>query len=150
MTLIRNMTLDDIEDVSQIERDSFANPVSKESFKKEITENDLARYFVIEDGDIIVGYFAYWLVDGQAHILNIAVARAYRNKGYGNLLIKAMIEEAKKEGSTKLSLEVRKSNLIARHLYDKYGFVQYGIRKDYYRDPREDAYIMWLDIEEEL
>ncbi len=90
----------------------------------------------------IVGLVGIWTAVDQAHIIVIATRPSERGKGVGELLLIATLSEAKKIGATNATLEVRKSNLVARALYRKYGFADVGIRHKYYHDNREDAIIM--------
>lgn len=148
MIRIREMNLDDIERVLEIERVSFARPLSRNSLEKELTNNDIARYYLLEDKEDILGYFGFWIIGSQGHILNIAVDKKYRSKGYGKELVKNLIEKAAKENISQLTLEVRESNEAARNLYRLFNFKELGQRPNYYSDPKEDAIIMWLDMEE--
>ena len=75
-------------------------------------------------------------------MMNIAVHPDYRRRGMGESLVNALVEELKDRGSRCLTLEVRSSNAPARSLYEKMGFVQIGLRKNYYRNPKEDACIL--------
>ncbi|MBI2165871.1 MAG: ribosomal protein S18-alanine N-acetyltransferase [Chloroflexi bacterium] len=100
--------------------------------------------------DHIVGYVGTWFVEKEAHIVAIAVTEAFRGQGIGELLLIAGIEAAALRQATTVTLEVRVSNLLAQNLYYKYGFRQVGLRKRYYLDNNEDAYIMTLaDIDKE-
>ena len=90
----------------------------------------------------IVGLVGIWTAVDQAHIVVIATHPSERGRGVGELLLIATISEALKIGAANATLEVRKSNLVARSLYRKYGFSEVGIRHRYYHDNREDAIIM--------
>ena len=90
----------------------------------------------------IVGLVGIWTAMEQAHIVVIATHPNERRRGVGELLVLATIAEALKSGETNATLEVRKSNTVARSLYHKYGFNEVGIRNRYYHDNREDAIIM--------
>ena len=79
----------------------------------------------------------------KGHITNIAVSSLYRGQGIGNLLIERLIEICEERGINNMTLEVRKSNLVAQSLYKKYDFIDCGIRKGYHTDTKEDAVIMW-------
>lgn len=96
-------------------------------------------------GDYLVGFSGIWTIVDEAHITNIAVRTAYQGRGLGEYLLIATFDLANDLHATFLTLEVRVSNVIAQQLYAKYGFVQQGIRKAYYLDNREDAYIMTTD-----
>lgn len=92
--------------------------------------------------DHIVGYVATWFLADEAHIIAIAVRQPYRGRGIGELLLISALELAMLRGSRYATLEVRVSNHIAQNLYLKYGFQRVGLRKAYYADNREDAYVM--------
>ena len=95
--------------------------------------------------DYPVGYVSTWLVFEEAHITAIAVRKAYRGRGVGELLLAGAIEFAMQQKSRVVTLEVRVSNDSAIALYKKYGFKKVGLRKAYYSDNREDADIMTTD-----
>ncbi len=90
----------------------------------------------------VVGLVGIWTAVDQAHIVVIATRPTERRRGVGELLLIATISEAIKTSATNVTLEVRKSNEVARSLYRKYGFTDVGIRHRYYADNREDAIIM--------
>ena len=144
---IREMTLEDVDGVLEVEKNSFTTPWSKESFIMEVTRNKLARYLVVSLDGSIVGYAGFWLIVGEAHITNIAVHSDYRGRGFGNLLLEGLIRLAKKLNCGSMTLEVRESNIVAQNLYKKYGFVEAGVRSNYYADVGEDAIIMWNTFE---
>ena len=96
-------------------------------------------------GDDIAGYVGIWFQGDQAHITEIAVRESLRGRGIGELLIIGTVRAAYEQGLEEVTLEARVSNFIAQRLYDKYGFNEVGIRKNYYADNREDAVIMTTD-----
>jgi [ribosomal protein S18]-alanine N-acetyltransferase len=96
--------------------------------------------------DYITGFVGLWLMVDEAHIINIAVSESYRGKGIGELLLIAGIEMSTRLKASVVTLEVRASNRVAQNLYNKYGFAQVGVRKGYYTDNKEDAFIMTTDI----
>lgn len=144
----KNMKVDDVQRVHEIEKASFTTPWSKQSIIKEITENKLSRYKILTVDDNIIGYYGLWIVHDEAHVMNIAIDPDYRSQGYGTMLFENLIETAIKEGVKRVTLEVRRSNEHAINLYEKFGFEASAIRKGYYRDVGEDALIMWLVIED--
>lgn len=93
----------------------------------------------------IVGFLGTWYDPDQAHIVSVGVSGSCRRRGVGELLLIAAVEHAIERQSDKITLEVRKSNAAARALYEKYGFVERGIRTAYYSDNREDAVVMTTD-----
>jgi [ribosomal protein S18]-alanine N-acetyltransferase len=94
-------------------------------------------------GPHVAGFAGMWIVFDEAHITTIGVDPPYRGRGFGELLLLALIDEAVRRGATWLTLEVRVSNDIAQDLYRKYGFAVQGTRRRYYSDNGEDAYVMW-------
>lgn len=136
-------TPEHIDDIMLIERLSFKIPWSKESLVEEITNNKLAYYLSAKVGSRILGYAGIWFVCDEGHITNVAVHPEFRNIGVGSHLVSGLIDIAKQKKITSLTLEVRKSNLVAQALYKKYGFQELGFRKAYYEDNGEDAIIMW-------
>lgn len=93
----------------------------------------------------IVGFSGIWLMVDEAHVTNVAVRQEYRRKGIGELLLIATIDLARDLKASRMTLEVRISNIVAQNLYGKYGFAQAGIRRGYYLDNKEDAMIMTTD-----
>lgn len=145
--IIRSMTKDDVDSVYIVEEDCFTDPWSKESIRKEL-KNDLARYLVAELDNKIVGYVGVWFVVDEGHITNVAVHSDYRGKKIGDKLVKEMVKLCKESKLVAMTLEVRLSNTVAQNLYRKYGFKMGGIRKEYYSDNKEDAIIMWNQLNE--
>ena len=115
---------------------------------EEEIKNPLACYLILEEQDEVYAYGGMWMILDEAHITNIAVRPQNRGEGWGNFLLYAMLEQAKKSKMNAITLEVRESNNIARRLYEKYGFKECGRRKAYYEN-REDALIYWNVFREE-
>ncbi|HKM20551.1 MAG TPA: ribosomal protein S18-alanine N-acetyltransferase [Lachnospiraceae bacterium] len=140
--IIREMREEDVDAICQIEQESFSMPWRKQDFLDMITYDHLL-YLVAEFGNIIVGGCGLRMIVGEGEITNVAIREAYRNRGYGAKLLAAMLEKGNELGMTAFTLEVRKSNLSAIHVYEKMGFISEGIRKNFYEKPCEDAVIMW-------
>ncbi len=139
---VTEMTLADIPAVHRIERASFPTPWPLYAFRHELETNRLARYLVVRAGGEIVAYAGVWLMVDEAHVTTFAVAPAWRARGIGGRLLLAVLRLANEMGAGVATLEVRLSNLVARRLYEKYGFRPVGIRPRYYSDNGEDALIM--------
>ena len=92
--------------------------------------------------NLIVGLVGTWFMVDEAHIVSVAVRTMYRRQGVGELLLISAIKQAMNRRARVVTLEVRASNQVAQNLYAKYGFRKRGVRKAYYSDNREDAYIM--------
>jgi len=144
--VVREMNIDDLEKVLEIERECFTTPWSEEAFRMEVEKNMLAKYIVVEDEDEISGYGGIWLIFYEGHITNIAVHSRHRAKGIGNFLVEGLIALCKKREIYRMTLEVRVSNIVAQSLYKKYGFKEEGVRPRYYSDTNEDALIMWKEF----
>ena len=144
---LREMELNDLDDIMAIEKDAFTTPWSRNAFKTEITENLLAKYIVAEVEGRVVGYGGIWLILDEGHITNIAVSKDSRGQGIGNYLVMGLIDFCKTSKIYNMTLEVRESNIVAQNLYKKYGFLDCGIRPNYYSDDHENAMIMWKTIE---
>lgn len=135
------MTLEDVGEIAELEKKCFVIPWSEKSFTDEMN-NKLAVYLVAKDNGKCIGYAGFWNVSGEGGITNVAVLPQYRKQGIGSMLIKTMIKTARELDIYLLTLEVRKSNIAAQGLYNKYGFDIIGERKRYYSDNGEDAWIM--------
>ena len=142
---ISPMTADDVDGVYDIERLCFAIPWSRESFYREATENACARYLVAHADGRPAAYAGMWFVLDEAHVTNIAVHPDHRGKGMGEAIARALVQLAADSGMSYMTLECRRSNLIAQNLYRKLGFAEVGFRKRYYSDNNEDALIMALE-----
>lgn len=95
--------------------------------------------------EFVAGYVGIWFVIDEAHIISIAVRESLRRHGVGELLMMASVELAMARRAQRVTLEARVSNLPAHALYEKYGFEKVGLRRRYYSDNNEDAYIMTVD-----
>lgn len=124
--------------VAELEKQNFSEPWSENSVRGELT-NDLALWLVALDGDCVVGYVGSQTVLGEADMMNIAVADSHRRRGIARSLVEELIARL---DATMLTLEVRASNAPAIRLYESLGFRQVGLRKNYYRKPKEDALIL--------
>ena len=142
---VRPMVMTDVDGVMAVEHDSFLTPWSRSAFEEELAQNRLARYIVAVENDEIVGYAGTWLVINEAHVTNVAVSGQRRREGIGRLLMQKLMDLARENDMESMTLEVRVSNAAARHLYEQLGFVEAGIRKNYYSETKEDALILWCE-----
>lgn len=139
--IIREMVESDIEEVAALEKRVFKSPWKIDDFRYELFDNPFARYYVIVI-DNIIGYIGFWITFETAQITNIAVDLPYQSEGYGSILLDKCIEIAEKEMCENITLEVRVSNYKAISFYKKFGFIEANVRKSYYEDNHEDAYLM--------
>lgn len=146
---LREMEVADLEQVIQIEKTSFPDPWTIQTFYDECICNSAAYYFVlISPRNQILGYGGFWLVLDEAQITKIAVHPKFRRKGYGENLLNHFMHVARKLGAKIMTLEVRASNQKAQLLYHKLGFAWTGIRPRFYQVDPEDAIIMWVNLDE--
>jgi [ribosomal protein S18]-alanine N-acetyltransferase len=99
-----------------------------------------------EPVEFISGFVGLWIMVDEAHVINIAVREGFRGKGIGELLLISSVDLASRLKSSVVTLEVRASNTVAQNLYLKYGFNKVGVRRGYYTDNKEDAFIMTTDL----
>ena len=139
--IITNMRSEHVSQVAELEKLCFSDPWSENSIGSELN-NPLSLWLVAEEDGIVLGHVGSQTVMDETDMMNIAVHPDHRRKGVANRLITELIDGLKKRGSCMLTLEVRASNHGAIALYTAYGFQQIGLRKNYYRNPKEDALIL--------
>ncbi len=142
MITIRQMGLEDVERISQLEEETFSMPWSRTAFIEMIEKED-ASYYVAEVDGTVVGGCGVLLIAGEGNITNVVIDKNYRNQGIGTQMLQYLIEDGMRQGLTAFTLEVRVSNESAIHVYEKLGFFSEGIRPNFYEKPTEDAMIMW-------
>jgi len=138
---VRNMQPADVAQVAELEKLCFSAPWSENSIRSELT-NPLSLWLVAVDGDTIAGYVGSQSVMGEADMMNVAVAPAYRRQGVAERLVALLVDKLTFNNVSSLTLEVRASNEPAIALYRKMSFVQVGRRPNYYTKPKEDALIL--------
>lgn len=143
------MAAKDLDEVLEIEMQSFPKPWTRSMFESEL-KNPVSFAIVLnaESGGkvVLAAYIVYWVVHGEAHILNIAVAPGFRRRGAAELLLGTVLEQMRRNLVFEVFLEVRRSNEAARKLYGNFGFRESFERKNYYGD--EDAIVMTLVFDE--
>ncbi|MCI8983233.1 MAG: ribosomal protein S18-alanine N-acetyltransferase [Hungatella sp.] len=136
------MLKDDLDAVAELEQLSFSIPWSYENLEQGLS-NGLDQYLVWEENGMAAGYINFRILAGEGEIERVAVHPLLRGRGFGRKLMEAMVEYASGQGVRDITLDVRVNNQTAINLYESCGFVKEAIRKDYYREPTEDAIIMW-------
>ena len=140
------MTADHVAQVAELEKMCFGTEAwSERSVASELT-NSLSLWLVAEEEGNVWGYVGSQTVMDETDMMNIAVHPEHRKQGIAATLVNNLVDALKTRGSHSLMLEVRASNDPARKLYDKLGFQQVGLRKNYYRNPKEDACILRKDF----
>ncbi len=135
------MTQAHLDRVLEIENSSFSQPYSREIFEEELAL-DIAHPSILKVGEILVGFLDYWLIPQEIHLISIATHPAWRKKGLATFLMEHLEKEANRQGVGRIFLDVRKSNIAAIHLYEKFGFKKIGVRRHYYSENNEDALVM--------
>ena len=136
------MTVDDISQVAEIERQIFSIPWSEKAFRNSM-ESDNTIYIVAKENNNVEGYAGMYLSFEEGNITNVAVNPLSRRKGIGEKIVRDILNRAYEKGVRDVFLEVRETNSVAIALYEKIGFKEEGIRKNFYDKPRENALIMW-------
>lgn len=138
---IREMQLDDLEQVMKIENENFSRPWTETGFFTFLIRQD-TLFLIAAEGEEILGYCGVVMVQDEGDITNVSVKKDRQNHGTGKLLVQELIRITNEMGVSRLFLEVRESNERAIHVYEKAGFVKNGLRKNYYEDPVEHAVLM--------
>lgn len=139
--ILREMLVDDLDQVMEIEEELFSVPWTKEGFLTFLMKEN-GMFLVVEEKDRILGYCGLLTVLDEGDVTNVAVRRDRQREGIGNFLMESMIRLAEERVITMIHLEVRAGNETAIRLYERQGFVRDGLRKGYYTDPTEDAVLM--------
>jgi len=140
---IITMRLDQLDDIVNIENESFPTPWSRDAFVYDLTKNELAHYWTLTLDGIIIGYAGIWLVGNIAHITTICVSERFRKKGVGKWLLLKVMDIGSNLGAQRFTLEVSETNEVALSLYKSVGFREVGRRVNYYQEIGEDALVMW-------
>ena len=127
--------------IAALEKLCFSDPWSENSIAYELTSRLSYWLVAVENGEV-VGYIGSQSVLGESDMMNVAVHPDHRRKGIAEALVLALAKDLKERDNVCLTLEVRVSNAPAIALYEKLGFAQVGLRKNYYRNPKEDARIL--------
>ena len=138
---IVRMNEKNIHSVKQIEDECFSNPWSFESLNAELSKVG-ACFYVAQNEIDALGYIGFNMVLDEGYIANLAVKEIYRRQGVAEALLSKVIETAKENNLSFVSLEVRESNIPAIKLYEKFQFTKQGVRKDFYRSPKENGLIL--------
>ena len=136
----------DIEAIIAVEQASFTNPWTRDMYLAELENRGVSFFYVARDeARRIVGFCAFWRVLDELHINNLAVLPEARRGGVASALLTRVLAEGAKMGARRATLEVRRSNDIARGLYERFGFSVAGVRRGYYSQPTEDALVLWRE-----
>jgi len=136
----------DLDRLLDLQRAAFTNPWTRDMFLWEIKNSDVSYIYVLRtSNEPVAAFCSFWLVFDELHINNLAVWPELRRQGVATALLSHVLRQATRMGARRATLEVRRSNEPARTLYERAGFSVAGIRPGYYRNPVEDALILWVD-----
>lgn len=144
--VIVNAKKEDLDEIMAIERAVFSAPWNESGMLFEIESED-ALFSLAKDKGEILGFSILHMFEDEGEIFNVAVKEEYRNRKIGTALMKNTLHFAKRQRLSRIFLEVRESNMPARHLYENSGFKSMGIRKNYYDYPKENAVMMVCEME---
>ena len=143
----RRLTLADLGAIEKIERGSYPTPWSRSMFAGELSKPSsfCIGAFDSDQDDRLAGYLIVSRYVDAWHVMNIAVDEPHRRRGIARRLLDELFAATSGDAMRGYTLEVRVSNQSAIKLYEQAGFRISGVRRGYYTDNREDAYVMWKD-----
>lgn len=140
--MIRNMTLDDLDQVMEIEKEAFHEHWKRKDFEYEVMENEFSTLKVYEENGKILGMIGYYILFDDAQVTTLAVLKEAQGKKIGSMLMEHMLKACTQKKCAVVSLEVRQSNIKAINLYKKFDFIEMNIRKSYYEDGEDALFMM--------
>ena len=138
---IKQASKDDVDALCVIESACFNTPWTRIGFA-DFFENECSLCLIASIDGCVVGYVGMYIIDDVCEITNIATLPEYRKRKVATSLMNELIDICKARSVRRVILEVRASNLTAISFYKKIGFYEVGIRKGYYKNPKEDAVLM--------
>lgn len=138
-----------IDDLVSLEEKCFSTPWTKQMFLGDLKSEHTCYFGAFNDKDDLIGYIGMWCMGDTGEITNVAVNPEYRKIGIASMLLEKLVEYGCNKGLEFLNLEVRESNIPAINLYEKFDFKRVGLRKNYYKNPMENALLMTKTFSEE-
>lgn len=137
----------DVPELLAIEVEQFPEPWTRAMLLDEITNTETRRYTVAIEGKQIIGYLGVMYVLDELHVNTIGTLPGHEGKGVATSLMEEAWAIAKERGIVRATLEVGVTNTRARALYSRFGFAPVGVRKNYYERTKEDALVLWADVD---
>jgi ribosomal-protein-alanine N-acetyltransferase len=146
---IRRMQSEDLPQVFELDRNSFSLPWPERSFRFELENNEVSRCWVAEllpesGAPLLVAMIVVWMIADEVHVATLAVSPEYRRQKIAQRLLAHTLIDAYHSGANSSFLEVRRSNQAAITLYQRFGYREVAVRRNYYKDNQEDAILMDL------
>ncbi len=145
MLVVRRMQLSDVNEIARLEKNTFSDAWTEKGILDTLHQQQ-AFVIIGEIDDKVVGYCIVYYVLDEAEVARIAVDDACKRQGVGRAILKEVEDICKEKEITRILLDVRESNETARAFYRNYGFVEDGIRKNFYEMPKEHAVLMSKDV----
>lgn len=142
------MTAADLDDILAVEQEIYSQPWTRGNFADSISSGYQCHFAVDQSGSV-VGYFLMMLLVDEAHLLNLSVRADLHHQGFGRYLLGRAVQIALQNTMTSMLLEVRPTNHRALAVYERFGFLRIGMRRQYYpaaNGQREDAIVMRLTL----
>jgi len=146
---IRRMQSEDLPQVFELDRNSFSLPWPERSFRFELENNEVSRCWVAEllpesGAPLLVAMIVVWMIADEVHVATLAVSPEYRRQKIAQRLLAHTLIDAYHSGANSSFLEVRRSNQAAITLYQRFGYREVAVRRNYYKDNQEYAILMDL------
>ncbi len=143
--IIRNMNLKDIKTIVELDDIIFGESLGEQFLESELLENPMAGFFIMEEDQKIIGFISFWIDEKKAQINNFYIIPKEQKKGHGKELLNHMMKYFDSKNVKEVTLEVKPSNKNAIELYQRYGFKEVAVRRNYYSNG-EDAFLMYTRI----
>ena len=142
MVEIRLMKKEDVPCVARMEEEYFSEPWSEKAFEDALDKKEYLYMVAVEEQEVVAYCGMYQVLD-EGNITQVAVRSDRRGRGVARKLLQDFMQKGQEKGVSAYTLEVRVSNQGAVRVYESCGFVTECVRKDFYAEPKEDAFIMW-------
>lgn len=145
MLEVRELRIDDLKVIVEIEKELYKTPWNLNQFKYELEENEFSYVYVLENEGVIIGYYGFWVMFDEIDITKVSIRKEFQGMHLSDILMKDCFMRVDNLECVRINLEVRTDNVRAINLYKKYGFKDVCVRKDYY-GKGEDALMMCKDM----
>ncbi|MCI5997337.1 MAG: ribosomal protein S18-alanine N-acetyltransferase [Peptoniphilaceae bacterium] len=143
MIFVTKATKDDLSEILNLDFDNFSNNFDEKFYLNYIEQE---KILLAKEKDKTIGYILFEYIVNEAEIYKIAVSKKHRKLGIGSLIMKEFLNFMSEKSADKIFLEVRESNFAAINLYRKFGFVNVRTIIDYYKNPKENGFMMIKEV----
>ncbi|HIW21195.1 MAG TPA: ribosomal protein S18-alanine N-acetyltransferase [Candidatus Dorea intestinavium] len=142
---VLKVTKKDLKEIQEMEKEIFSDSWSLKSLESSL-EQENSLFLCVKEKGAILGYVIFYVAADEGEIIRIAVKKDRRREGIGQRMLLKIEDYCEKKGINTLYLEVREGNASAFSFYLESGFINSGLRKDYYENPKEDAILMKREL----